>query len=267
MRDLHDLLIAGRMLGGSGADEPVLITKNITANGTYSAASDNADGYSAVTVAVPELPVTFVKGIKSVGNSVIITDFVPAYDWITIADIKMGDIITASGGFSYILGAGYAPSGVTTGLYTVSLRNAGTNGMIFAVYSGNAYGDSGGFEISTYNADVIAARNTLVMRRGNAGNQFGAVSVINSTTATRTDVRTSLAIGGLHTFNPDENILIYNTREITFYGVKFCDNTGVTLHDLVPAKSKNTNRAGLYDLVTGKFYPSSSDYDDFITEV
>ena len=56
MRDLHDLLIAGRLLGGSGgspAPQPALITKNITANGTYSAADDNADGYSAVNVAVP----------------------------------------------------------------------------------------------------------------------------------------------------------------------------------------------------------------------
>lgn len=32
--------------------EPTLITKSITANGTYSASADNADGYSQVTVAV-----------------------------------------------------------------------------------------------------------------------------------------------------------------------------------------------------------------------
>lgn len=32
-----------------------LITKNITANGTYNASSDNADGYSSVTVAVPSV--------------------------------------------------------------------------------------------------------------------------------------------------------------------------------------------------------------------
>lgn len=32
--------------------EPTLITKSITANGTYSASDDNADGYSSVTVAV-----------------------------------------------------------------------------------------------------------------------------------------------------------------------------------------------------------------------
>ena len=36
--------------GGGGA---TLITKNISANGTYNASSDSADGYSSVTVAVP----------------------------------------------------------------------------------------------------------------------------------------------------------------------------------------------------------------------
>ena len=34
--------------------EPDLTTKQITQNGTYQASSDNADGYSAVTVAVPQ---------------------------------------------------------------------------------------------------------------------------------------------------------------------------------------------------------------------
>lgn len=35
-----------------GGSSPVLITKNITANGTYNASSDSADGYSSVTVNV-----------------------------------------------------------------------------------------------------------------------------------------------------------------------------------------------------------------------
>lgn len=37
--------------GGGGS--ATLITKNITANGTYNASSDSADGYSSVSVAVP----------------------------------------------------------------------------------------------------------------------------------------------------------------------------------------------------------------------
>ena len=68
MTNLHDLLIAGRMLGGSGgtpAPEPVLIEKTITANGTYTAEDDSADGYSSVTVNVtPPAVSTYAEGIK-----------------------------------------------------------------------------------------------------------------------------------------------------------------------------------------------------------
>lgn len=34
--------------------QPMLITKSITANGTYNASDDSADGYNEVTVAVPQ---------------------------------------------------------------------------------------------------------------------------------------------------------------------------------------------------------------------
>ena len=55
MTDLFDLAVASRLSGGGGspAPEPVLITKTVNANGSYTAEDDNADGYSAVTVAVP----------------------------------------------------------------------------------------------------------------------------------------------------------------------------------------------------------------------
>ena len=39
--------------GTGGGSTPTLITKTITSNGTYTASSDNADGYSTVTVAIP----------------------------------------------------------------------------------------------------------------------------------------------------------------------------------------------------------------------
>ena len=42
----------------SGGGSATLITKSITANGTYNASSDSADGYSSVTVAVPSRFVT-----------------------------------------------------------------------------------------------------------------------------------------------------------------------------------------------------------------
>lgn len=44
----------GTQVTGTYAGEtPTLVTKTITANGTYNASSDNADGYSQVTVNVP----------------------------------------------------------------------------------------------------------------------------------------------------------------------------------------------------------------------
>lgn len=47
------------VLQGVGAKPSTLITKSITANGTYNASSDSADGYSQVTVNVP--PTLFRK--------------------------------------------------------------------------------------------------------------------------------------------------------------------------------------------------------------
>ena len=41
------------MSAGGGGSEPVLITKTITANDTYDASDESADGYSSVTVNVP----------------------------------------------------------------------------------------------------------------------------------------------------------------------------------------------------------------------
>lgn len=52
MTDLYDLAFA-RNLSGGNAPAPVLIEKTVTANGTYSAEEDSADGYSKVTANVP----------------------------------------------------------------------------------------------------------------------------------------------------------------------------------------------------------------------
>lgn len=48
----HDRL-GNPITGTASSSAPTLVTKNITANGTYSASSDSADGYSSVTVNVP----------------------------------------------------------------------------------------------------------------------------------------------------------------------------------------------------------------------
>ena len=55
--NLYDILLAKKLGGGSApTPTPVLISKNITANGVYNAADDDADGYSSVDVQVPAPP-------------------------------------------------------------------------------------------------------------------------------------------------------------------------------------------------------------------
>ena len=64
--NLYELAMAKKLAGGGGGgDEPVLIDKNINANGTYNASSDSADGYKKVVVSVP------ASGITPSGTSAI----------------------------------------------------------------------------------------------------------------------------------------------------------------------------------------------------
>ena len=58
--------------GGGGAPAPVLIEKSITANGDYSASTESADGYSAVSVAVPNTYSAGDEG-KVVSNGALVT--------------------------------------------------------------------------------------------------------------------------------------------------------------------------------------------------
>jgi hypothetical protein len=82
----HKALFAAKLMGSSGgspAPEPTLITKSITANGTYNAASDNADGYSAVSVEVPEKVLT-TKTITENGTYAASSDGVDGYSSVTV---------------------------------------------------------------------------------------------------------------------------------------------------------------------------------------
>ena len=51
-----------RATSGGGGGSPTLVAKQITENGTYTAADDNADGYDEVTVAVPREITKLVDG-------------------------------------------------------------------------------------------------------------------------------------------------------------------------------------------------------------
>jgi len=70
---VHDTLLAvSGVLGGSGGGgSAVLKTKSVTQNGEYNASSDNADGYSKVTVDVPNTYAAGDEG-KVVSNGALV---------------------------------------------------------------------------------------------------------------------------------------------------------------------------------------------------
>ena len=53
MSSIKTIALAKIVGGGGGGEAPVLVSKTVTANGTYAASADNADGYRSVTVVLP----------------------------------------------------------------------------------------------------------------------------------------------------------------------------------------------------------------------
>lgn len=98
--NFYDLLLAKKLNGegGGGGGEAVLINKNINANGTYNASSDNADGYKKVVVNVP-------TGITPTG-----TLSVSANGTYDVTSYASADVNVSGGGGSGV--------NMTTGSYT-----------------------------------------------------------------------------------------------------------------------------------------------------
>ena len=96
------LTTGGELLGRvSGVMEldPTLITKNITANGTYTAASDNADGYSEVNVDVQ--PDLITKNITANGTYTAASDNADGYSSVNVNVNVKHPIVTAASHFGY----------------------------------------------------------------------------------------------------------------------------------------------------------------------
>jgi len=90
-----------RMKTGGGGSAPVLITKNITQNGTYNASADSADGYSQVTVAVSGGGATLgEKTISTYGVYNASADSLDGYSKVT--NITGLETATASGSVASI---------------------------------------------------------------------------------------------------------------------------------------------------------------------
>lgn len=262
MLDVFDGILAARLCGAGGASPtppaPVLIEKTVTANGTYNAGDDNANGYSAVTVAVPQLPVTFLKSIKTLGNSVILTDIVPDYNWDVFFDLKMENPVST--GAYEVLGVNYP-----TEHFLMTFPWYGGNTIDYLAWagftpsSGDTYGITG--EISLQ--DEANKQNTAIMRRGRGGCIFGKHNYTMTNKTTDTAPSHPIVISGI---DEGGTIYPYSRGELTIYGIRIFNEYGALIHDFVPAKAKSNSRAGLYDVITGTFYPSDPEHDDFIKE-
>lgn len=81
------------------AVNPTLTTKTITANGSYAASSDNADGYSSVTVNVPTpTPTLIAKTVTANGTYAAADDSADGYSSVTV-NAPTGAQLIASGTF------------------------------------------------------------------------------------------------------------------------------------------------------------------------
>lgn len=141
-------------LGGGGGSTPVLITKSITQNGTYNASSDNADGYSAVTVAVSggvtkSLLYTFnlSQGAQWLNTGVSVADIdVFLFERVDGGDLNNQTIIKKDDIAVYTGGAD---------VYTNVYRQNGKD-MNVRIYNGVLYVSYGSTGAATYVSNVYS---------------------------------------------------------------------------------------------------------------
>ena len=96
-------------VAGNLIPDPTLIDKNITANGTYNASSDSADGYKKVVVDVPSVETNNARYIANESDN--IADTKTAIEYM---DIPNGYYSVGSGVFGTALKEIKIPSSVTT---------------------------------------------------------------------------------------------------------------------------------------------------------
>lgn len=209
------------------------------------------------SVHVDSLPVTFLKFIKSEGNSVIQTDIVPSYDWEAHV-CAMFDNPNASGD-DIFFGVKYP-----TEHFVMAMARYGTNSTVYVGWSGFTIAGGDVYSVANIADSELGIPNTCILRRGNGKCIYGSKSY---TMTNRTDDTTPTAPIMIAGFDDEGAITPFTQFELTIYGVKLYDANGALVHNLLPAEAKNNGKAGLYDIITGTFYPSDPEHDDFIKGV
>jgi hypothetical protein len=193
-----------------------------------------------------DMPVTFLKGIKTVGNSCITTDIVPVYtDWMAVEFTEGTAIADAS---AIIVGCSSS-----NGRYGLGVEK---NDETIVMYVGNDWNASGVYSMVP---GVAASDYKMLLMRRNGYTTCGGNRVTITADVNKPDILSGFGVGGS---NAGTGCVPQKCREITFYGIKLFSSTGVITHNPVPAKTNG--RTGMYDSVTNEFYPADAAYDDFV---
>lgn len=258
MVDLYDLAFAKAVSGGGGspAPTPTLITKTITANGNYNAASDNADGYSSVTVNVPA-PTVRKPYVQFTGTQFIRTGFTPNNNYKQRYILEYSDYIPSQLTpiyWEYIFG-GYSstqdirPGGC--GRPTQNESSIDSNKMYAIIGNGNfcPFDIPSDGDIHTYtltrNGYSISVETDL---NGNA-------SSINK----RVDSGfIGLGVGLDYAGNPLSDVIEYTKIKVYRFAIEEND---VVVKNFVPRVQNDV--PGLYETVNNVFYPSEGS-EDFV---
>lgn len=91
----YDIILAKKLSGGGGGGSAVLINKNISANGTYNASTDNADGYKKVVVSVPNTYVAGDEG-KVVSSGALVSQSSATYTTNNTYDTTLINSVTVN---------------------------------------------------------------------------------------------------------------------------------------------------------------------------
>lgn len=207
-----------------------------------------------------------VEYIKNSGNydQIILTDIIPTFSDKIELDIKFGTPSVATVWDSPIMGCyGTTPS---TFLYTVTLYLASNDSNLgcynhFKYETGNT-GRNFFIRPSGISYDGSSSdRKTLTMKGSTA--TWGADSKEFSSEYNSSFIDPQIGIAVFGRAGQSSNI-IFNSCELTVYGVKLYDSNDTLLHNLVPVKKLSNNEGGLYDTVTNKFYGNSGN-GSFVT--
>ena len=215
----------------SKGGESVLIAKTITANGTYSAAADSADGYSSVTVNIPSMPAAY-----------------RAIDYVNCGSGNVGqsgfDLYNYSSALNDVVE-----------IITTTPSNTSESGFMGST-NGEAYYQNG--DLYGYN-NIVKVSNTAIPIEG------GTVTK-NTTIYSISRDSDRLSIGYYRTGQYKYQGRIYSV--IISRPTKDASGTPVTgssvvLSKLIPCIRNNDNAVGLFDLIYQVFYTSESGKDPF----